>query len=135
MERIKKAREEEREAEADGDDIDRLPASPSPMKKTTVVMDLHDEALIPKFDLVGSHPEANDSANISFDPFAPGSQDESILSQIQSHGASSVNDESTDAPNLSVGDSVGSPSRLVVDLQCSDEVKAVQSCVDLSDPI
>jgi hypothetical protein len=50
MERIKKAREEEKETEADGDDIDRLPVSPSPMKKTSGV-GLHDEALIPKFDL------------------------------------------------------------------------------------
>jgi len=51
LERVRKAREEEREAEEDGDDIDKLPASPSPMKKTTGVIGLHDEALIPKFDL------------------------------------------------------------------------------------
>jgi len=123
LERIKKAPEDEREAEVDGDDIDRLPASPYPMKKTTAVIDVHDEALIPKFNLntTGSHCEANDSANISVDPFASGLQDESILSHVQNHGASSVNDESTDAPNLSVGGSEGSPSRLVVDLQCSDK--------------
>ena len=154
LERIKKAREDEREAEVDGDDIDRLPASPSPMKKTTAVIDVHDEALIPKFDLntsentnfgdfsylnlptlAGSHSEANDSANISIDPFASGLHDESILSHFQNHGASSVNDESTDAPNLSVGGSEGSPSRLVVDLHCSDEVKTVQFCIYLSDSV
>ena len=51
LERVKKARGEEREAKDDDDDIDKLPASPSPMKKTTGVLGLHDETLIPKFNL------------------------------------------------------------------------------------
>ena len=119
------------------------------MKRTTAVIDVHDEALIPKFNLntsentdfgdfsylnlptlAASHSEANDGANISIDPFASGLQDESILSHV-----SSVNDESTDAPNLSVGGSQGSPSRLVVNLQCSDKVKTVRFYIDLSDSI
>ena len=126
LERIKKAREEEREADDDDIDIDRLPVSPSPMKRTSGEIGLRDEALIPKFDLAGSHSEADDSANISLDPFAPRLQDESILPHIQSHNTSSVNDESTDAANLSVGGSERSLSRLVADHQCSDEVKALQ---------
>jgi hypothetical protein len=145
LERIKKAREEEREAEGDID-IDKLPASPSPMKKTGGAINLHDEALIPKFDLntgentnlanlrvlnmpisAGSHSEANDSANISIDPFAPRLQDESILPCNQSHGTSSVHDESTVAANLSVGGSERELSRLEAELRCSDEVKALQS--------
>jgi hypothetical protein len=76
--------------------------------------------------LAGSHSEANDSANISIDPFVPRLQDESILPHIQSQGTSSVNDESMEAPNISVGCSEGSISRLVADLQCSDEVKTLQ---------
>ena len=42
--------QKEREAEADGDviDIDRLPASPSPMKKTSGEIGVRDEALVLK---------------------------------------------------------------------------------------
>ena len=147
MERIKKAREEERETEAENDiDIDKLPASPSPMKKTSGAINLDDEALIPKFDLntsektnhanlrvlnmpisVGSHSEANDSANINIDPSAPRLQDESVLPYNQSLSVSSAHDESTDAANLSVGDSEGDLSRLEAELHCSDEVTALQS--------
>ena len=142
LERIKKAREEEREA---GDDIDKLPASPSPMKKMSGAINLHDETLIPKFDLntdektnlanlcvsnmpisAGSHSEANDSANISIDSFAPRLQDESILPYDQSHSVSSAHDESTDTANLSVGGSEGNLSRLEAEHRCSDEVKALQ---------
>jgi hypothetical protein len=145
LERIKKAREEEKEAEVDGDDVDKLPASPSPMKKTSMVTGLHDENLIPKFELnagkntdfgessyfnlqtlAESHSETNDSVNISIDPFAPRLQDESIFPHIQSHGVSSVNDDSTNAPNLSIGGSEGSLSRLGAELQCNDEVNALQ---------
>ena len=146
LERIKKAREEERGAEAEDDiDIDKIPASPSPMKKTSGAISLHDEALIPTFDLntgenanlanlralvmpisAGSHSEANDSANISIDPFAPRLQDESNVPYDQSHTVSSAHDESTDAANLSVGGSEGDISRLEAELCCSDEVKALQ---------
>jgi hypothetical protein len=141
LERIKKAREEEREAEGDID-IDKLPASPSPVKKTSGAINLHDEALIPKFDLntgentnlanlrvlnmpisAGIHSEANDSANISIDPFAPRLQDESVLPYNQSHGTSSAHDEPTDTANLSVGGSEGDLSTLEAELRCSDEVK------------
>ena len=145
-ERIKKAREAEREAEAEDDiDIDKLPASPSPMKKTSGAINLHEEALIPKFDLnggentnlanlrvsnvpvsAGSHSDTNDSAYISIDPFASRLLDESNLPCDQSHSVSSARDESTDAANLSVGGSEGDLSRLEAELRCSDEVKARQ---------
>jgi hypothetical protein len=144
LERIKKAREEGREEEREADDdIDKLPASPSPVKKMSGAINLHDEALIPRFDLntgegtnlanlrvlnmpisAGSHSEANDSANISIDPFAPRLQDESILPYNQSHSASSAHDESTDAANLSVACSEGSLLRIEAELCCGDEVKA-----------
>lgn len=140
-ERIKKAREEERGAEAeDVIDIDKIPASPSPMKKTSGSLSLHDEALIPKFDLdtgenanlanllalnmpisAGSHSEANDSANISIDPFTPRLQDESNIPYNRSHTVS-AHDDSTDAANLSVGGSEGDLSRLEAELRCSDKV-------------
>ena len=146
LERMKKAREEEREVEVEDDvDIDKLPASPSPMKKTSGAINLHDEALIPKFDLntgenanlanlrvlnmrisAGSHCEANDSANFTIDPFAPRLQDESNVPYDLSHSVSSAHDESTDAPNLSVGVSEGDLSRLEPKLHCSDEVKTLQ---------
>ena len=78
----------------------------------------------------GSQSEANDSANISIDPFAPRLQDESNLSYDQSHSVSSAHDESTGAANLSVE---GDLSRLEAKLRCSDEVKALHFCVALSD--
>lgn len=74
----------------------------------------------------GSHSEANDSANISIDPFAPRLQDESNFPYNQSHGTSSAHDESTDAANLSVGGFEGDLSRLEAELRCSDEVKSLQ---------
>ena len=111
------------------------------MKKTSGTINLHDEALIPKLDLntgeitnlvnlrvsnmpmsAGSPSEANDSANISIDPFDPRSQAESTLPYNQS-GTSSVHDQTTDAANLSVRDSEGNLSRLEAELRCSDEVK------------
>ena len=146
LERIRKAREEEKgeEEKEAGDDIDKLPASPSPVKKMSGAINLHDEALIPKFDLntgentnltnlrvlnmpisAGSHSEANDSANISVNSSAPRLQDESILPYNQSHNASSAHDESTDAANISVGGSEGNLSRLEAELRCSDEVKTL----------
>ena len=150
LERIKKAREEERETEADGDDIDRLPASPSPMKKTGGVQDLHDEVLIPKLDLntgentksggspysklpllTGSHSEANgSSASISIDPFAPRLQDESILSDITGPSIPVARSESMDASNFSVEDfEVGLSNE--AEVHCNDEVKVSIFCIDL----
>ena len=144
LERVRKAREEEREVEEDGDDIDKLPASPSPMKKTAGAIGLPDEALIPKFDLntsltrnfsgssysnmqvgVGNHSESNDSGNISIDPFGPRLQDVSILPDIQNHGLPIVNNESMDAANLSVGDSEANLSNLEAEVHYGDEVKAL----------
>lgn len=137
LERIKKAREEEREAEEDADDIDKLPVSPSPMKKTSGDVSLHDEALIPKFDLdtgenaifgetlysnvlilAGSHCKGNDSTDISIDPFAPRLQDESILPDTHSQ---SISNESVDNANL-LGDSKINLSKVEAELICSDEV-------------
>ena len=155
LERIKKAREEEREVEAEDDiDIDKLPASPSPMKKTSGTVNLHDETLIPKFDLntgeklnlanfhvlympisAGTNSEVNDSVNISIDPFGPRLQDESNLPYDQSHDVSSAHDKSTDSANLYVGASEGGLSRLGAELRCSDEVKALQFCVDYLIPV
>ena len=74
----------------------------------------------------GSLSEANDSANISIDPFAPRLQDESNISFDQSLAVSSTHNESTDAANISVGGSEGDLSRLEAELRCSDEVKALQ---------
>jgi hypothetical protein len=63
LERVRKAREADREVAEDGDDIDKLPTSPSPMKKMTGAIGLHDEALIPKFDL-------NTGENVRFCEFS-----------------------------------------------------------------
>ena len=51
MERIRQAREEEREAEEDSEDVNKLPVSPSPTKKAHVNMGPREEGLIPRFDL------------------------------------------------------------------------------------
>ncbi|TFK44352.1 hypothetical protein BDQ12DRAFT_672830 [Crucibulum laeve] len=103
IERIKKAREEERLEDVE-EDVAMLPGSPSPVKKSTSSASssmIREEGLIPKFDISGASRtelEQDVSANIYTDPFAiPRLQDERPLNQS--------GEVSMDPANLSIGQS------------------------------
>ncbi|KAF8973078.1 hypothetical protein BDZ97DRAFT_1912661 [Flammula alnicola] len=123
LERIRKAREEEKEEE-NVEDVVKLPVSPSPMKKRPGDTDLHDEGLIPRFDLrTGNEPEPelNRSANIPIDPFAPQLQDEPMLSELKQQDNLDAESDSMDAVNVSNGNPDVSISALAKERD-SDEV-------------
>ncbi|KAF9567977.1 hypothetical protein CPC08DRAFT_655423 [Agrocybe pediades] len=104
IERILQAREEEREREADADAVEKLPPSPSPMKKKTLGHAFTEESLIPKFDLDAGVPSESDidrSINIPIDPFAARIQDEFILSDVTSQGNPDTTVESNDDADAS----------------------------------
>ncbi|KAF8160762.1 hypothetical protein B0H34DRAFT_697981 [Crassisporium funariophilum] len=106
LERVRKLREEEREDEKEVEDVERLPPSPSPMKPLRRGVMPDDEGLIPRFDLLTEHQvhgtELDVSTTSSVDPFASEQQDESFVSDISSHNASSARDASADPADLSV---------------------------------
>ncbi|KAF9478826.1 hypothetical protein BDN70DRAFT_986033 [Pholiota conissans] len=108
FERIRQAREEEEKEEDEADDVDRLPISPSPMKRKTSTTNLLNEGLIPRFDLKSRNEvdsELTRSASMSIDPFTPLLQDESILSGLEQPDAIDSKDDSTDTVNVSIGNS------------------------------
>ncbi|KDR75165.1 hypothetical protein GALMADRAFT_69760 [Galerina marginata CBS 339.88] len=123
-ERVLKAREEERAEEEEADDVGKLPASPSPMKRIPQGQFAH-EGLIPRFDLntgLGD-AELNQSGNISVDIFAPRIQDESILSELdESQDVVSTKDDSDSSITLSIGNSEINLSALASDRH-HDEVR------------
>ncbi|KAF5322477.1 hypothetical protein D9619_001548 [Psilocybe cf. subviscida] len=109
-ERIRQAREGEREEEVDAEDVARLPASPSPRKKSSYGPASTEESLVPRFDLPSDtdhggkseRGEANSSGGV--DLFAPRSQDHSILSnpeQEEGHDTTDILDTSVEPANIS----------------------------------
>jgi len=133
VERIRQARKEEVEVE----NVDKLPASPSPIKRTPAGSGVCDDGLIPKFDIGARafitfcllslllinvpsakeiEPESYHSANISIDPFAPRLQDESALSDLQEEETCSIND-SKESANVSIGNSEINLSALAGDCE------------------
>ncbi|KAJ3514121.1 hypothetical protein NLJ89_g2563 [Agrocybe chaxingu] len=133
-ERVLKAREEQREEEEEEeeeiDDVERLPISPSPMKKARESTTL-EEGLIPKFDLMNSGSrrdlEFNASANLSIDPFALRLQDESILSDLSRQSNQSSKDDSMDPSNLSVGSSEVSISHLTGECEPNEMLTSLEA--------
>ncbi|KAF8904433.1 hypothetical protein CPB84DRAFT_1745841 [Gymnopilus junonius] len=108
VERVRQAREEEREQEQDVDDVEKLPVSPSPIKRALPVIPSHEEELIPRFDLkaeLSADSELNQSADINVASFPSRIQDESALSGLACEGNSSLGHNSADPANSSIGNS------------------------------
>ncbi|CAA7261728.1 unnamed protein product [Cyclocybe aegerita] len=135
-ERVLKAREEQREEEEEIDDVERLPVSPSPMKKARESTTL-EEGLIPKLDLMNSgnqrDPESNTSANLSIDSFAPRLQDESILSDLSRQSNQSSKEDSMDPSNLSVGSSEVSISHLTGERESNEMLTSLEAPASTED--
>ncbi|KAH9485096.1 Septin ring organizing protein mid2 [Psilocybe cubensis] len=132
VERIRKAREEERVDQAEGDDVAKLPLSPSPMKKPSTADLSHDDSLIPKFDLnAGSsaETEVNSSTNINLDPFEHRIQDESTLPGLDEKDISEIHEhERPLSPgSISIGNSEVNLSALVSERDCEEVLQSLNS--------
>ncbi|KAG2016127.1 hypothetical protein CC2G_009328 [Coprinopsis cinerea AmutBmut pab1-1] len=97
-ERIQQIREDEREAEAEGD-VNMMPPSPSPGMKPTRQASVED-ALVPRFDIGQDDPTSRDaSVDIGADPFERSRlQDESAPAEI-----STTSTQENKSANVSVG--------------------------------